>query len=31
MAVLPYRNTKKTSTCHTVAEMLPSSRTRDIF
>lgn len=30
MAVLPYRNTRKTSTCCTVAETLPSFRTRDI-
>ena len=31
MTVLPYRNTRKMSTCHTVAEMLPSYRTHDIF
>ena len=31
MAVLPCHNTRKTSTCHTILERLPSYRTRGTF
>jgi len=31
MAVLPYRNTRKTSTCRTIAKMLHSHHTLDKF